>query len=504
MSKQIQSRGGTTAQHKVFTGAPREVTVDTDKNVVVVHDGVTAGGVPMAKEETLNGAVEAEFTAYGYTKRVPKKDRWLETDTPNVIVDKVGDAVRFSDGLVGRLGPELVTNGDFSDGTTGWVALYSDLQITNGRLKTYANVGTGNGSWGVTQISTVVGKYYKVQFTLSEDTVGNLTYVRVANQEGRPWVSYVSKGYVPSIDNGIITFTFTAKASTTFIKFGSTNTVIGQYCIFDNISVRELPQAELPLAPFDPLSTDELLDYSVNGVTTQIDHVKGDIVVNGNGQELVTNGTFDVDTSGWSSISQSSYNSTGKTLRITSNSNDTSIHYPVVQNLSVIPGIPYEVKASITGTATDIFVNFTNVANGNNGGNAEILRGENAQSIVVFSSNTTSVELYLWTGTSGQYVDFDNISVRAVDDTYQAITNTTAGDLLTDTNKFQTIDYVTRQDVVLVTKTGYKTVKGLHYFGDDVSNDAIASAYQMSKLGNGLYHDGTEEVVISGLVPRLG
>jgi hypothetical protein len=47
MSTQIQSRRGTTAQHGSFTGAAGEITVDTDKNVVVVHDGSTAGGHPV-------------------------------------------------------------------------------------------------------------------------------------------------------------------------------------------------------------------------------------------------------------------------------------------------------------------------------------------------------------------------------------------------------------------------------------------------------------------------
>ena len=50
MSTQVRLRGGTTSQHSTFTGAEREVTVDTDKDTLVVHDGVTAGGHPLAKE----------------------------------------------------------------------------------------------------------------------------------------------------------------------------------------------------------------------------------------------------------------------------------------------------------------------------------------------------------------------------------------------------------------------------------------------------------------------
>jgi hypothetical protein len=45
----FQRRRGTTAQHASFTGLLGELTVDTDKDVVVVHDGSTAGGYPLAR-----------------------------------------------------------------------------------------------------------------------------------------------------------------------------------------------------------------------------------------------------------------------------------------------------------------------------------------------------------------------------------------------------------------------------------------------------------------------
>lgn len=50
MSTEIRWRRGTTAEHSTFTGAPSEVTVDTDKNTLVVHDGATPGGFPLASE----------------------------------------------------------------------------------------------------------------------------------------------------------------------------------------------------------------------------------------------------------------------------------------------------------------------------------------------------------------------------------------------------------------------------------------------------------------------
>src|SRR6056300_588048 len=46
---EVKLRRGTSAQHSTFTGAEGEVTVDTDKDTVIVHDGSTAGGHEILK-----------------------------------------------------------------------------------------------------------------------------------------------------------------------------------------------------------------------------------------------------------------------------------------------------------------------------------------------------------------------------------------------------------------------------------------------------------------------
>ena len=60
MATQLKLRGGTTAQHASFTGAEKEVTVDTTKDTLVVHDGVTAGGIPLAKESAIAGKANTD------------------------------------------------------------------------------------------------------------------------------------------------------------------------------------------------------------------------------------------------------------------------------------------------------------------------------------------------------------------------------------------------------------------------------------------------------------
>jgi hypothetical protein len=57
MATQVQNRRGSTAEHSTFTGAVGELTVDTDKDTAVVHDGSTAGGAPLLREDGSNSAL---------------------------------------------------------------------------------------------------------------------------------------------------------------------------------------------------------------------------------------------------------------------------------------------------------------------------------------------------------------------------------------------------------------------------------------------------------------
>lgn len=55
MATQLKLRGGTTAEHATFTGGAREVTVDTDKNTLIIHDGVTVGGTELLTTNSAGG-----------------------------------------------------------------------------------------------------------------------------------------------------------------------------------------------------------------------------------------------------------------------------------------------------------------------------------------------------------------------------------------------------------------------------------------------------------------
>jgi len=59
MAKQVQLRRGDNADHANFTGAEGEVTYNTEAKVLVVHDGTTQGGVPVAQQNAVTAIAVA-------------------------------------------------------------------------------------------------------------------------------------------------------------------------------------------------------------------------------------------------------------------------------------------------------------------------------------------------------------------------------------------------------------------------------------------------------------
>ena len=98
MAKRVQLRRGTTAEHTSFIGADGEISIDGDKDVVVVHDGSTAGGFPLARQDMSNvdsmiGLAQLDITNTGTPGQVLQKDNG-ETLTfvslPDTAVSAIG------------------------------------------------------------------------------------------------------------------------------------------------------------------------------------------------------------------------------------------------------------------------------------------------------------------------------------------------------------------------------------------------------------------------------
>ena len=141
MATRVRLRRGTTAQHDSFTGVEGEVTVDTDKKTVVVHDGSTAGGHDLLRADASRGWIRSEhFLNNGsWTKN-------NKTDLKRIEVHTWGGG--------GGGGSSAYESGGGSGGYGYRVIEVSDINTANVTV----TVGTG-GAAGSAGVATTFGSY---------------------------------------------------------------------------------------------------------------------------------------------------------------------------------------------------------------------------------------------------------------------------------------------------------------------------------------------------------
>lgn len=137
MAKQVQFRRGTTSQHSTFTGAAGEITVDTDKNTAVVHDGSTAGGYPLA-----TSLADLGVTASAADLNTTDVTTLGTVEASKVVTADANGDVTFPDGEKALFGTgsdlQIYHNGSnsyISDEGTG------DLNIASNGTGVYINKG---------------------------------------------------------------------------------------------------------------------------------------------------------------------------------------------------------------------------------------------------------------------------------------------------------------------------------------------------------------------------
>ena len=112
----LQLRRGTTAEHSTFTGAEGEVTVNTTKDTMVVHDGSTQGGFEIALADGTNFSGDTDDISEGSTNLYYTDARvgsYLTGGTSSASLTTVTTSGN------GTIGGNLTVTGNFTvDGTT--------------------------------------------------------------------------------------------------------------------------------------------------------------------------------------------------------------------------------------------------------------------------------------------------------------------------------------------------------------------------------------------------
>ena len=83
MTRVLQIRRGTAAQHENFVGLPGEITMDIDNKTIRLHDGMTLGGITIGASGNNNefdiNSVPNEFWADIVARHAPEPFKVIET-----------------------------------------------------------------------------------------------------------------------------------------------------------------------------------------------------------------------------------------------------------------------------------------------------------------------------------------------------------------------------------------------------------------------------------------
>ena len=121
MATQVQFRRGTTGEHSGFTGAVGEVTVDTQKKTVCIHDASTLGGFPLLLEDGSNSSLSLGSLSSCALKFAGDSNTGIMSPGPDQISLVTGGFARLtidSSGVVTIPGNVNITGNITVNGTT--------------------------------------------------------------------------------------------------------------------------------------------------------------------------------------------------------------------------------------------------------------------------------------------------------------------------------------------------------------------------------------------------
>lgn len=239
MAKTVQLKRGTTAQTNAYTGPAGEVTVDTDKDLPVVHDGTQAGGFAVAARANADGSVS--FINRAGTIVATISSAGLETSARKLAssagsaTDASVQVVSATNGLFAPAANDLgiVTNGverqrigsagEFSRTIPGGSTLYPDFAC-RAWVNFNGTNGAVRGSGNITVVRNSVG-LYTLSFSAAMPDI-NYTVVSRAGRSDSPGANNLGGGPRQQSD-----------LSTTSVIISSNNQSNGSVTDTDHVSL---------------------------------------------------------------------------------------------------------------------------------------------------------------------------------------------------------------------------------------------------------------------------
>jgi len=292
------------------------------------------------------------------------------------------------------LGLELVTNGDYSNGTTNWDATRNATLTASNNVLTVASDSSTFGGAARQVVTVVVGKKYKWEFTINE---ANDTRVGIRNGTA-DFGSGASILDINDLGVGTHTYTFKATATSVSIILG-TMTLSGQEK-YSNVSLKEITDADFDFTRNSTgtrLNEDYLIeDVPYNLVTYSEDFtnwlqtrntVTANTIIAPNGtltaDKIAANATFVTNTS---RVKQNITSTNARTFSVFAKAGE------ITEMLIYAAGTNNGVYFNLTNGS---FVNYFSGATNISGYNIENYKDGWNRFSVTFSAANTTIEIYL-------------------------------------------------------------------------------------------------------------
>ena len=356
--------------------------------------------------EAVSGDAVAQYNQQDLTSMFVETDGSGGNPSVGDSVGFIADTARFEGKTFDQFvsgQTELVANGDFASDLTGWTLTTGEgasQTQESGRLRLQAGTSRGRTSQG---ISTTIGETYRVSV---EKYVGTATSL----QNGQVKIDN-SAGFGSIVNNNDntneVSFVFTATATTTYITLQLEEA--SDYFEFDNVSIKHIPGYHLIAA--SDAARPVLLDSFDQSGAALTDN-------GGRGEELVSNGHFDSDVSGWASGRSAVLTWQSGAMRVANSPSQSSGIADWALTTEV--GSTYAFTATMTAVGGSASLGRVNVrtAAGLTGtalfNDDSVSPGETISGTFRAIGTTTYMVVGVFGGSIDGYCDFDNISVKRV------------------------------------------------------------------------------------------
>ena len=233
-------------------------------------------------------------------KKVPGTVLLCCQDSDSPLTEATGKTITGYGDLRRTDGSELVTNGDFSNGTTGWTisdAGEGSMAVVSGQLVVTNDDTNDPPVYAWQQITTVAGNRYRVGFQLVGGTASSTAiYLNSASSFGDAYGQRATSGTNPLTVGALGELEFVAAGTSAYILL-RVNANEAATSIFDNISAYAIPHdADAPASNFTPQVGDDR-KVTFEGVT-KIDTDAYFYLPTGDTESREATGTYNAGTRG--------------------------------------------------------------------------------------------------------------------------------------------------------------------------------------------------------------